>query len=165
MNDGDLAAIEVAHRHKGERSAGELNFHHARRGPERRQWFGRAENVYEPTADCFCFQRRSRDERAVRIVDEHVVQGGDDDAIRVGDEQVAVGRARPAWEHGIKLVLQAPIEISPAAAGAIDTLGENVGAGFELSGEVVDRLTAVVETLNEGAYANGEEEGDDQRRH
>src|SRR3954454_8830544 len=156
MNDGELAAIEVAHRHKGERSAGELNFHHAGRGPERRQWFGPAENVHEPTADRFCLHWRSRDEWAVRIVDEHMVQGGDDDAIRVGDEQVAVGRARPAWEHGIELILQASIEISPAAAGAIDTLGENVGAGFELPGQVVDRLTAVVEYLNEGADANGE---------
>jgi hypothetical protein len=64
----------------------------------------------------------------------------------------------------IELVLQAAIEIGLAGPCPIDPLGKDIGAGFDLPGEIHDRLAAMVEDLDKGTDADGEKKCDDQRR-
>src|SRR5262249_54175079 len=85
--------------------------------------------------------------------------------LRVGDQQLSPGRAQPRGAETVELALQLAVEIDAATTRAVDALGHDVGAGFEVLEQLADHLPAMVEDLNEGAYADGQQESDNERGH
>ena len=92
-----------------------------------------------------------------------VLQTGDDHAVGIGHQNMSSGRTQPGGAQLIEFHLQAIVEIGPTAAGAVDALGQHIGAGFKLLEQLTDHLAAVVEHLHESADADGQQECDDER--
>ena len=97
-----------------------------------------------------------------------MTQAGNDDALAVGDEHLPAGGARPWRHHAFKLGLQPPLgagyfEFRPLQA--VEPLGEEIGAGFDLLDDVANRLAAMIQHLHDRADADREQECDDQSRH
>ena len=86
------------------------------------------------------------------------------DAVGVGDQHLASGHARPGRHHALELACSGARAGSASRARTVEPLGEQIGDGLDLLDELGDRLAAMIEHLHERADADGEQEGDDQRR-
>src|SRR5262249_22169712 len=161
-DDGELTGVEVANGGEGRSPVRELDLHGAGERAERGQRLGGAENVEETLADDASVQRRGEDHSPVRAGHRDMLQPGDDHALRVGDQQLSPGRAQPRGAETVELALQLAVEIDAATTRAVDALGHDVGAGFEVLEQLADHLPAMVEDLNEGAYADGQQESDNE---
>ena len=143
----------------------ELDLHRAGERAERGQRLGGAENVEQTLADDAAAQRRGQDRGPVSAGHRHMLEPGDDHALRIGDQQLSPGRAQPRGAETVELALEFAVEFGAAAACAIDALGHDVGAGFEVLEQFADHLPAMVEDLNEGPNTDSQKERDDERRH
>ena len=95
-----------------------------------------------------------------------MADAGDDDAVGIGDQHLAAGRARPGRHHALELGLQPALE--PVARlrplQPLEPIGEQIGAAFDLLDDLADRLATMIEHLHDRADADGEQKRDDERR-
>ena len=88
-----------------------------------------------------------------------------------GDDAVGVAEQDAAAERGGAHRQRAFEQIAPRGVAAfrvrqpVESLGDEVGDIVDVVDRLGDRLAAVVEHLHDGADADGQQEGDDQRRH
>ncbi len=92
---------------------------------------------------------------------QHALVGADHDDMPAGCDG-------PGRDEAWQCLLQAFIgraAILPDRGDAVDSLGEIIGNRGEVAFERCTLLPALIDHLNEGAEANGDQEGDDQGRH
>src|SRR5262249_48065218 len=88
---------------------------------------------------------------------------GDDDAVAVGDQHLAAGRARPTRHHAFELALQPTFGAGLRLLQPFEPIDEEIGTAFDLLDDVADRLATMVQYLHDRADADREEKGDDRR--
>jgi hypothetical protein len=166
MYDRKLAVrpMKAAHRSEGWATVGERNFQNAGGCAEGGQRLRGAEHVDQPASDHPGLERRGRADRAVGVGDDLMADAGDDDAVAVGDQHLAAGRARPAWHHAFELALQPTFRAGLRRLQPFEPIDEEIGAAFDLLDDVADRLATMVQHLHDRADADREEKCDDQRR-
>ena len=89
---------------------------------------------------------------------------GDDDAVAVGNQHLAAGRARPGRHHAFELGLQPTLEAGLRLFQPFEPINQEIGTAFDLLDDLADRLATMVQHLDDRADADGEEKRDDQRR-
>ena len=139
------------------------------RPPRLRRWskVERPEHVDEPASDDAGFKRYGGDANAFRTVNGGVTDGGDDNAVSIGDQHLSPGCPRPSWNEPLKLALKTPIDAGSVllrALDAVEPVRQEIGRA-DLIDDIGDSLAPVIEHLHDGADANREQEGNDQGRH
>ena len=93
---------------------------------------------------------------------------GEDALVGAGNDDMAAGRAAPgrneAGQDGLQ-PLDAGSAVLPDRGEAVDALSKDVGERCDVALHRRALLPVVVDHLNEGAEADGDEEGDDQGGH
>ena len=165
MYDRKLAVrrMKAAHRPIRRTTVGERNFQNAGGSTKRGQRLRGAEHVDQPASDHPGLERRGGADRAVGIGDDLMADAGDDDAVAVGNQHLAAGRARPGRHHAFELGLQPTVGAGPSALQPFEPIDEEIGAAFDLLDDLADRLATMVQHLHDRADADREEECDDQR--
>ena len=164
VHDRDLALrrAEPMHGGEGRRAVRKNDLRHAGRGAQGIQWLRMAEQIGEPSADqgpvglrhghCSAVMgRRSRRGPPRRSAPSELVTTN--------------WRPGASAQAAIACSSSDCLRRSSVSGGAPQSLGEEAGAGHHAPHDLADRLAAVVDHLHEGADADGDEKGDDQRRH
>ena len=92
---------------------------------------------------------------------------GDNDAVGIGKQHLAAGRARPGGHQALELGLKPALEarlLGLRPFQPLDAIDEEIGAAVDLFDDLADRLAAMIEHLHERADADGKQKRDDQRR-
>src|ERR1700758_4692590 len=68
---------------------------------------------------------------------------GDDDAVAVGNQPLAAGRARPGRHHAFELGLQPTLEAGLRLFQPFEPINQEIGTAFDLLDDVADRLATM----------------------
>ena len=133
MDDGELTGIEVADGGECRRFVGELHFHRAGERAEGGQRLGRAEDIDETLAD----DAAACSGAATIVTPSGFVTATCCSPATITPSALVTRRDRPGERshdglRDVEFRLQAAVEIGSATARAVDALGQDVGAGFEM---------------------------------
>src|SRR5262245_45450272 len=134
MYDRKLAVrpMKAAHRSEGRATVGERNFQNAGGRAKGGQRLRGAEHIDQPASDHPGLERRGRADRAVGVGDDLMADAGDDNAVAVGDQHLAAGRARPARPHAFELALKPTFGADLRLLQAFDPDDERTGYTYDV---------------------------------
>src|SRR5262249_58875079 len=96
--------------------------------------------------------------------DEVVADSGNDDALAVGYEDLAAGRAPPRRHHALEFGLQPAVGlVALRLLQPFEPLDQEIGAAFDLLDGIAYCLAAMIQHLHDRTYADRRQKCDDQR--
>ena len=143
--DGAEWRLQRAHGREDVGIIGQRDLHDAGAGAEGGERLCRAQHIDQPVPDGGLGAGRRRR----------------NDAVRIGEQEVAAGGCRPAGQRARQNLLGLRRRLGGVL---LDPLGGEIGDGIQRERHVAQGLPTMVEELDDGPDADGGEEGDDEDR-